>query len=76
MRRLAEIHGRLPESMMITEEIKVSDSVFASGGFADVRTGTYMEHVVAVKTMRVTEQDGFLKIRKVSVDDTPSAVGM
>ena len=64
---LAAIHGRLPESMMITEEIDVSDEVLPSGGFADVRTGTYMGHLVAVKTMRIAIQDDFLKIRKVSV---------
>ena len=54
---------------MITEEIKVSDEILASGGFADVRTGTYMGHLVAVKTMRVAKQDDFLKIRKVSIHD-------
>jgi len=69
LRRLAAIHGRLPESMMIAEDLKVSNKVLASGGFADVRTGRYMGHLVAVKTMRVAEQDSFLKIRKVSIND-------
>ena len=68
-RTLAEIHGRLPESTMITENIEVSDKILANGGFADVRTGTYMGHLVAVKTMKVSEQDDFQKLRKVSVDD-------
>jgi len=63
---LAAIHGRLPESMMITDEIEVSDEVLASGGFADVRTGTYFGHLVAVKTTRVPKQDDLLKVRKVS----------
>jgi len=71
LRRLAAIHGRLPESMMITDEIEVSDRMVASGRFADVRTETYKGHLVAVKTMRVAKQDDFLKIRKVSVDDIP-----
>ena len=62
--------------MMIPEEIKVSDKVFASGGFADIRTGTYMEHLVAVKTMRVTEQDNILKIRKVSINSIFLPLGM
>ena len=62
--------------MVITEEIKVVDKVLASGGFADIRTGTYMGHPVAVKTMRVTEQDGFLKIRKVNTNNLFSAVGI
>jgi len=55
--------------MMITEEIKVSDEIFPSGGYADVRTGTCKGRLVAVKTMRIAEQDDLLKIRKVSVDD-------
>jgi len=69
LKRLAGIHGRLPDSMMITEEIKVSDKIVASGGFADIRTGTYMGHLVALKTLRVKDEDDFLKIRKVSVHD-------
>jgi len=69
LRRLAAIHGRLPESMMIMDEIKVSDEVLASGGFADVRTGTYKGCLVAVKTMRIAKQDDLLKIRRVSVHD-------
>jgi hypothetical protein len=76
LRRLAGIHGRLPDSMVITEEIKVSDDILASGGFADIRTGTYAGHLVAVKTMRVAKQDDFLKIRKVSVCDILSAAEM
>jgi len=68
LRELAAIHGRLPESMMITDEIKVSDEILASGGFVDVRTGTYKGCLVAVKTLRVAKQDDFLKIRRVSVD--------
>ena len=58
--------------MMITEKVEVSDKILASGGFADVRTGMYMKHPVAVKTMRVAEQDGFSKLRKVSVEDVVS----
>ena len=54
--------------MIIPEEIKVSDNVLASGGFADVKTGEYAGHLVAVKTMKVAEQDALLKIRKVSAD--------
>ena len=71
--RLTGIHGRLPGSMMITEEIKVSDKILASGGFADVRTGTYTGHLVAVKNLRVRDGDDFLKMRKVSANDIFSA---
>ena len=59
--------------MTIIEEFRVSDKVFASGGVADVRTGMCMGHLVAVKAMRVAERDGFLKIRKVSINGSFSA---
>ena len=55
--------------MMITEKVEVSDMILASGGFADVRTGTYMGHLVAVKTMRVGVQDSLSKLRKVSINN-------
>ena len=56
--------------MMITESIEISDDILSNGGFADVRCGTYMGQLVVVKTMRVAAQDDFLKIRKVSINDT------
>ena len=55
--------------MIITDKIETSDDILASGGFADIRRGTYMGHLVAVKTMRVSPQDDFLKIRKVTIND-------
>ena len=55
--------------MIITEKVEVEDKVLASGGFADVRRGTYMGHLVAVKALRVAEQDDFVTIRKVSSAD-------
>jgi serine/threonine protein kinase len=55
--------------MIITERIEASDKILASGGFADVRSGRYMGRLVAVKTLRVTEQDDLLRIRKVSTND-------
>ena len=70
LRRLAGTHGRLPDSMVITEDIKVEDSILASGGFADVRRGRYMEHLVAVKTLRTAEVDDIPKIRKVTINVT------
>jgi len=50
------------------EKIEVEDRILASGGFADVRCGRYMGHLVAVKTLRVAEQDDFAKIRKVGIN--------
>lgn len=67
LRRLAALYGRLPDSIIITERIETSGDVLASGGFADVRRGTYMGCLVAVKTMRVAVQDDFLKMRKVGI---------
>ena len=68
LRRLAASYGQLPDCMIITEKIEVSDEILASNGFVDLRPGTCMGHRITVKTMRVTAQDDFLKIRKVSID--------
>jgi len=73
LRRLAATYGRLPDSMVITEKIEVEDKILANGGFADVRIGTYMGHLVAVKKLRVGETDDLMKIRKVGIDDIESA---
>ncbi|KAF9644736.1 kinase-like protein [Thelephora ganbajun] len=64
LRRLAGIHGRVPDSIMITENIEVGEEIRASGGFADTRAGRYKGHLVAVKILRVSMQDDILKIRK------------
>ena len=53
--------------MIITKKIEVSDEIIASRGFADIRSGKYKGQPVAVKIMRVTEKDDFLKIRKVRI---------
>jgi len=42
--------------------------VLASCGLADLRSGTYRAQLVAIKTLRVSPRDDFLKIRKVSVE--------
>ena len=59
--------------MIITEKIETSDKILASGGFADVRSGMYMGHLVAVKTLRVAKQDDLTAIRKVNIGDIFSA---
>jgi len=68
LRRLAERHGSLPDRMKITERVEVSDAVLASNGFTEIRSGMYMGCRVAVKAIRVTAQDNFPKIRKVSTN--------
>ena len=59
--------------MVIKEKLDVSDRVLATGGFADVRRGRYMGHLVAVKTVRVSMQDDLLKKWKVSRNGVFSA---
>ena len=54
--------------MTITENVDVSDEILASSVLADLRSGTCNGYQVAVKAMRVTAQDDFVKIRKVSIN--------
>ena len=56
--------------MIITDKIEVDDKILANGGFADVRCGTYIGQLVAVKTIRVdvAALDDPRKIRKVSIN--------
>ena len=75
LRRLAGSRGRLPDRMIITDEIKVSDVVSASGAFGEVRSGVYMGQPVAVKTARIVAKDNLQKIRKVSIDGTFTSTG-
>ena len=58
--------------MVITEKIEAQTRIHASGGFADIRQGSYMGHLVAMKTLRVAKRDDAPKIRKVSVNDDHS----
>jgi len=51
--------------MRIEGKVDVSDGVLACGLFADLRSGMFEGRLVAVKEMRVTTQDDFVKIRKV-----------
>jgi len=67
LRRLAERHGKLPSRMRIMGKIEVAEELLASSGFADLRSGMYGEHLVAIKTLRVTGRDDYVKIRKVSI---------
>ncbi|KAF9643106.1 hypothetical protein BDM02DRAFT_3273215 [Thelephora ganbajun] len=64
LRRLARSHGRLPDSTIIKEKIKVEDEISASHGFTDIRLGRYRGYLVAVRALRVALQDGLLKRRK------------
>ena len=59
--------------MTITDNVDFERDILASGGFADVRRGTYLGHPVAVKTLRVAEKDDVVKIREVSIGAVFSA---
>ena len=78
LRRFAERLGRLPDRMMVRENIEVSDEISAFGGFGDVRNGTYRGQRVAVKTAKISSVKELEKIRKVSINSisvlTPHAV--
>jgi len=55
--------------------MEVLDEILGSGGFGDVKSGTYEGRPVAVKIMRIPAKDDFRKIRKVSLDvGCPSAL--
>jgi chitodextrinase len=66
LRKLAAAHDRLPDSMVITDEVEFPNSSqpYTSGGFADIKQGKYKSHTVAVKTMRVAVSDNFRKISR------------
>lgn len=61
-------HARLPNSMVITDEIDppASIQIPKSGGFADIKQGQYKGYTVAVKKLRVWMGDDFHKVRMVS----------
>jgi len=52
--------------MIITKKVRVANEILASGGFSDIRSGSYMGHRVAVKALRVAVKDDVVKIRNVS----------
>lgn len=68
LRRLAQNHQALPESMMIAENVEVGDEVLASRSYADTRVGSYMGNPVAVKTYRVNGSSDLTRLRSVSID--------
>ncbi|KAF9783534.1 hypothetical protein BJ322DRAFT_1022173 [Thelephora terrestris] len=59
LRRLAGTHGRLPDSMMIVEKIKVEDEILPSGGGSG-----HMGHTVVVRILRTAATEDLRNIRK------------
>lgn len=58
--------------MMIVDEIEVGQEILASGGYADIRSGTHLGRLVALKALRVAALDDHQKLRKVSTDNAIS----
>ena len=67
LRKLAGKHARLPDSMVIKDDIYFSKSVgpYISGGSADLKLGQHGGCTIAVKKMRVAMSDDFERIGKV-----------
>jgi len=67
LRKLAGTTGRLPDNYLVNKgaDFQIEEGIFACGGFADVRKGVLVKKAVAVKTIRVTQDSNFSKIRKV-----------
>ena len=68
LRKLAGKTGRLPVKYLVSKDAdyQVEATIFASGGFADVRKGKLGKRAVAVKTIRVAQDGDIFKIRKAS----------
>ena len=66
LRKLAGNTGKLPYSYSLGKRADYQvGSIFASGGFADVRKGTLAKKPVAVKTIRIMQDMDISKVRKV-----------
>jgi hypothetical protein len=57
--------GYLPDSYLLSDKFDLSEMPRAFGDFADVRMGVLKGTNVAVKSLRVSEVDDKVKIRKV-----------
>ena len=77
LRKLCGRIGHLPESYLLSEMLELSGSELprASGGFADIRMGVSKRKNVAVKSLRISESDDKVKIRKVGNQATSSHIG-
>jgi len=56
----------LPTDCVLGEELFETGTQIGSGGFADVWQGTYSGMQVAIKRLRVGENDDLMKLYKVS----------
>ena len=75
LRRLCGRIGHLPDSYVLSDKFDLSGLPRASGGFADLQLGVFKGKNVAVKSLRVSEADNKVKIRKVRNQAAPSHLG-
>ena len=69
LRKLAGKTGQVPDSYLVGQDVdyQVEKTIFACGGFADVRRGRLAGKTVAVKTIRTALDSDLSKIRKVGI---------
>ena len=65
LRRLCGRIGHLPNSYLLSDKFDLTGDPCASGHCADIRMGVLKGRDVAVKSLRVSEMDDKVKIRKV-----------
>lgn len=67
LRKLAKNAGIPPDSYLVSggADFQVEETIFACGGFTDIRRGILAEKVVAVKTIRMPPGSDFSEICKV-----------
>jgi len=66
LRKLCGRTGYIPESyLLFNTELDLAGMPHACGGSADVRVGVFKGENVAVKSLRLSELDSEIKIRKV-----------
>ena len=72
LRKLCGRIGHLPSSYLLSDKFDSSGIPRASDRFTEVRMGLFKGKDVAVKTLRVSEVDDKVKIRKVRTQATSS----
>ena len=75
LKKLCGRLGHLPDSYLLSNEFDLSGIPHASGGFSDLRKGTFKGKDVAVKSLRISELNDKIRIRKVGNQAAASPPG-
>ena len=75
LRRLCGRIGHLPNSYLLSDKFYLTGNPCASGPCADIRMGVLKGRDVAVKSLRLSEVDDKVKIRKVGDQATTPRPG-